>query len=249
MGENAPTAGVKIRDVRRQGWWWVGNETLDIYLATVGPSAWAVYTTLCRLAGVARETEVAHAKLCDLTGLSLPTIIDKLAVLAAPEIALITVEHQQAENGRSLPNVYTLLEPILVGPRKVVDVTKEAALDVKSDLWATRPLEAALTELPTAKNKLAVVARLYAMRFDADAYPFDFARIGKVAKSISGGTTRLCQFIWKCNVDNVRGNPVDYITAVLMREAAKPAQAGTARVESEDPQVAALRQARETTHA
>jgi len=61
---------------------------------------------------------------------------------------------------------------------------------VAPDPWALRPLEAAEAELPEAKNKLAICARLYAMRFDVDAYPFDFGRMGKLAKNISGGHVR-----------------------------------------------------------
>jgi len=111
------------------------------------------------------------------------------------------------------------------------------------DPWALRPLEAAEAELSEAKNKLAVCARLYAMRFDVDAYPFDFGRMGKLAKNISGGHVRLCQFIWRCGIESVRGDPMDYITAALSKESRVPLTSSVTPVS--DPQAAALARARE----
>lgn len=114
---------------------------------------------------------------------------------------------------------------------------------VAPDPWALRPLEAAEAELSEAKNKLAVCARLYAMRFDVDAYPFDFGRMGKLAKNISGGHVRLCQFIWRCGIESVRGDPMDYITAALSKESRVPLTSSVTPVS--DPQAAALARARE----
>ena len=121
----------------------------------------------------------------------------------------------------------------------------EGAAPGPLDPWAWHPLKAALAELadPEHKNKLAICARLYAMRFDVDAYPFEWARMGKLVKSISGGHVRLCQFIWRCGIENVRGDPMDYITAALSKESRVPLTSSVTPVS--DPQAAALARARE----
>lgn len=245
MAQSPESTQVIVRDARKQGWWWVGNETLDIYLPVIGPSAWAVYCTLCRLAGVNRSATVPQVRIMECTGLSLPTIHKAIETLATPEIALVSVTHQQAENGRDLANCYELLEPILVGPRKIKAEAEDAG--ATSDLWGLRPLDAAIAEMPSAKNRLAVVARLYAMRFDAQAYPFDFARMGVLAKKLSGGATRLCQLIWGVNSAGVRGNPIDFITTLAYKEIKAPVTAATAS--GEDPQLLAMQKMRETRHA
>jgi hypothetical protein len=79
------------------------------------------------------------------------------------------------------------------------------------------------------------------MRFDAQTYPFDFARGGALTKKLSGGAVRLCQIIWHANPETVRGNPMDYLTVIAYKEIKAPPPALTTVVEREDPQVAAVR--------
>jgi len=176
----------------------------------------------------------------ELTGLSLPTILKGVGRLT--ELGLLEVQHQQAADGSSLPNLYLLLEPEAEQAPKA-----SSASPSPLDPWALRPLDAAIAELPAAKNRLAVVARLYAMRFDSDAFPFDFGRMAKLARQISGGATTLCRTIWTLNPQACRGDPLDYITAVAIknsRQAARRVEAVPELTDDDDPQMRALRDQR-----
>lgn len=200
----------------------------------MGASAWLVYCAACRCADGDRG--IADYRLGQLTGLSGITVekaLEKLCVYG-----LLALETRQAEDGSELDPLYILLE--------LEDAVPVETLPVPPDPWAIRPLAAAIAELQTTSNKLAVVARLYAMRFDADTYPFDFGRMGRVAKIISGGPTRLCQLVWSANLESVRGNPLDYLTAIASREKRRDAVNVAKRsVNETDPQMRALQRARQ----
>jgi len=175
-------------------------------------------------------------RLSQLTGLSAVTVQKALEQLSAQ--CLLVLEPRQTEDGSALDPLYVLLELVDAAP-------VESPIPAPVDPWALRPLAAAIAELQTATNKLAVVARLYAMRFDTNIYPFDFGRMGRVAKTISGGPTRLCQLIWSANPESVRGNPLDYLTAIASRETRRAAVSVVKQGDNEtDPQMQALQRAR-----
>jgi hypothetical protein len=228
-----------ITDHRTTQRFWLANAALDSRLAQVGPHVWAVYCALCRWAGVPGNVQT---QLAQSTGLGWPTIAAHIAELAREEVGLIRILPQFMADGSRLPDAYELLD-VAITPVDVTPTASRNGSGAVPDLWALRPLAAALAELPTSKNRLAVVARLYAMRFDADVYPFDFARFGKLARAVSGGATRLCQIIWTTDPTHVRGAPIDLFTAVLSKETKVAAVAAQPHVE-DDPQMLAYARAR-----
>jgi hypothetical protein len=41
---------IEVKDRRRSPWFWIDNHVLDKYAKKLGPTPWAIYTTICRLA-------------------------------------------------------------------------------------------------------------------------------------------------------------------------------------------------------
>ncbi len=81
----------------------------------------------------------------------------------------------------------------------------------------TAPLDACLAELPQAKNKGAVVGKLFTARFGA-TYPPNYGRLGKLAKQLSGDYTALAQLIWASSTP--QGDPHDYLTRMVQNSPA-----------------------------
>lgn len=71
-------------------------------------------------------------------------------------------------------------------------------------------------------NKPAALARLYSLRF-GDTYPPNHARLGKMAKELSGDYKALARIIWSASVPE--GDPHDYLGAILSKSKARRAAA------------------------
>ena len=67
-------------------------------------------------------------------------------------------------------------------------------------------------------NKPAALARLYSLRF-GDTYPPNHARLGKMAKELSGDYKALARIIWSASVPE--GDPHDYLGAILSKSKAR----------------------------
>lgn len=111
--KRAPTAGIgsggdRLRDGRRQNWFWVWNETLDEYLPRVGPHAWAVYCYLARRADRHDQCFPSYRTIAGDTGVSRTKVIESIKLLE--EVGLLLVERRlDPDSGDATSHLYTVL--------------------------------------------------------------------------------------------------------------------------------------------
>ena len=97
----------RLRDGRRRNWFWVGNDTLDLYLPRIGPHAWAVYCYLVRRADRHDQCFPSYRTIADDTGVGRTKVIASIRLLE--EVGLLRVEARTDDSGDATSHLYTVL--------------------------------------------------------------------------------------------------------------------------------------------
>jgi len=116
----------KIRDIRKQTFYWIDNAFMDHYAATVGTDAVSVYNVLTRRANQQSQAWPGYSDLMQLTGLSKNGV--RAALKNLEEHDLVTIRHRRQGNIWK-SNLYTLLpitqDDIGVGHRVIEGISQD----------------------------------------------------------------------------------------------------------------------------
>lgn len=114
---------LKVRDLRRKGYFSIDNEFVDWYLPIFTDSAIRVYITLCKMADKDGVCFPKQTTLAEKTNRSRQTINE--AIKQLEEYNLIEVENIFDDYNRQLSNNYTLLDKqVWIIPKKQSEADK-----------------------------------------------------------------------------------------------------------------------------
>lgn len=99
----------KVRDTRRAHYFTIDNVFIDEYLKILGPTAYAVYSYLCRCSDKNQESFPKQAAIAEKIGLNEQTVNEKLQLLHEWNIIQIT-HTREKETGKQMNNIYTLID-------------------------------------------------------------------------------------------------------------------------------------------
>jgi len=108
----------EVQDARPRGWFWMDNEIITKYAATIGPYGVMVYAALvCMSNQQGADCHPSYQYLARLLHLSRPTIIK--AIQKLKEARLVLVTPRQDEHGDQTSHIYTITEPGGGGKRRL----------------------------------------------------------------------------------------------------------------------------------
>lgn len=98
---------MKVKDERRQGWWWAHNAVIDTYGPALGAHGVALYAVLCRYANKQGKSWPSIARLAATLAMSKNGVRKAMAKLVTAK--LVEINARTAHDGSRDRNLYRLL--------------------------------------------------------------------------------------------------------------------------------------------